>query len=380
MSNEQVHTPVVCRVNPVMTVFNNLYGRLTPLIRTITHIVRHPILFIHTVFRTISKISAFLINSYFRKIDPLSDVREFRNQFNLKYSENHFEFFPGTYGDALKKAKSEIRFLLVYLHSPGHYNTDRFCRDTLSSDMVTCLLMQYNVLFWGVSVRSHEGMRVSKIMHENTYPFMALILPHNQHMEVVHRFEGYEPGEVFVERLRLVLEQQENYLVVARNEIETRVQNRRLRDEQDREYNDSMAADIERKRKLDEEKEIRMREEVAQNKRLEEAKILRAHTERRKSELVRYFSENQTSLDEPDSFEIRFKFPNVKPVSNRFLQEHKVNRLYEFVFSSEDSPENFQIAMNLPRKVLELSCNGEMSLGDVGITKSCTLFVEDLDT
>ena len=380
MSNEQVHVPVVYRVNPVTTVFKSLYERLTPLIRTITHIVRHPFLFIQTVFRTISKISTFLVSSYFRKIDPLSDVREFKRDFNLKYSENHYEFFSGTYGDALKKAKSEIRFLLVYLHSPGHYNTDGFCRDTLSSDMATCLLMQYNVLLWGVSVRSHEGMRVSKIMHENTYPFIALILPHNQHMEVVHRFEGYEPGEVFVERLRLVLEQQENYLVVARTEIETRAQTRRLRDEQDREYTDSMAADIERKRKLDEEREVQMKEEMEQNKILEEAKVQRAHTERRKSELMRYFSENQTSLDESGSIEIRFKFPNVKPVSNRFLQKHKVSRLYDFVFSSEDSPENFQIAMNLPRKVLDLTCNGEMSLSEVGITKSCTLFVEDLDT
>lgn len=380
MSNEQVHVPVVCRVNPVTTVFKNLYGRLTPLIRTITQIVRHPILLIHTVFRTISKISAFLINSYFRKIDPLSDVREFKSDFNLKYSENHYEFFSGTYGDALKKAKSEIRFLLVYLHSPAHYNSDRFCRDVLSSDVVTCILMQYNVVLWGVSVRSHEGMRVSKVMHESTYPFLALILPHNQNMEVVHRIEGCEAGEEFVERLRLVLEQQENYLVVARTEIETRVQNRRLRDEQDREYKDSMASDIERKRKLDEEKEVRIREEMEQNKRLEEAKVQRANTERRKSELMMYFSENQTSLDEPDSIEIRFKFPNVKPISNRFLQEHTVSRLYDFVFSSEDSPENFQIAMNLPRKVLYLACNGEMSLSEVGITKSCTLFVEDLDT
>ncbi|KAI6652307.1 FAS-associated factor 2 [Oopsacas minuta] len=340
-------------------------------------LIRNSWLLIQTVIRTITKLASYFVYPYTCTNDPIKDVRDFKTEFNRKYSENHYDFFTGTYGAALAKAKSEIRFLLVYLHSPKHNDTDVFCRDILSSDMVACLLVQYNVLLWGVSVRSLEGKRVSRILRENTYPFMALILSHNHHMEVVHRFEGYENREVFVERLRIVLEQQDNYLLVTRNEIQTLNQNRQLRDEQDREYQDSMATDIERKRKQQEEKEDQLREELELDKIREEAKLKRADTERRKSELVTYFSENQT--DGPDSIEIRFKFPNDKPVSNRFLQDHPVSRLYDFVFSSENSPDNFQIAMNLPRKVLDAN-NGEQTLKNVGITKSCTLFVEDLDT
>jgi FAS-associated factor 2 len=33
----------------------------------------------------------------------------------------------------LEKAKQDLQFLLVYLHSPSHADTGRFCRTTLSS-------------------------------------------------------------------------------------------------------------------------------------------------------------------------------------------------------------------------------------------------------
>ena len=365
-------------MNLLATVFTSLSPR--PLFRSLFRLIRNPLFIFQFVFRTISKVATYFLNSYFRTNDPIRDVREFTANFNRQYSDSHYEFYSGTYGEALNKAKTEVRFLLVYLHSPSHLNTDSFCRDTLCSDLVTCTLTQYNVILWGVSVRSLEGMRVGRIMHENTYPFLALILSHNQHMEVVHRFEGYQGQEVFVERLRVVLEQQENLLVVTRNEIETRVQNRLLRDEQDREYQDSMVADMERMRKQEEEKERKLREEEESNKRREEAILKRENSERRKSELVRFFSENQTDSSEQDSIEIRFKFPNAKPDSNLFLQEHNVSRLYDFIFSSQNSPENFQIAMNFPRKVLDLKTFGDLTLRDVGITKSCTLFVEDLDS
>ena len=349
--------------------FRNLFG-----------LIRNPFFLFQIVFRTITRVVSYFLNSYVRTNDPIRDVREFTADFNRAYSDTHYEFYQGSYGAALTRAKTDVRFLLVYLHSPSHLNTDRFCRDTLCSDLVTCTLVQYNVILWGVSVRSLEGKRVGRIMHENTYPFLALILSRNQHMEVVHRFEGYQGRDVFVEKLRVVLEQHENHLAVARNEIETRMQNRLLRDEQDREYQDSMVADMERMRRVEEERERKVRDEEDSNKRREEAILQRKSSERRKSERARFFSENQTESTEQDSMEIRFKFPNVKPVSNWFLQEHSVSRLYDFIFSSQNSPENFQIAMNFPRKVLDYKSLGDLTLREVGITKSCTLFVEDLDS
>lgn len=64
--------------------------------------------------------------------DPLADVQQFRRDFDATYGGNT-AFFEGTYSQVLEKAKQDLQFLLVYLHSPSHADTDRFCRTTLSS-------------------------------------------------------------------------------------------------------------------------------------------------------------------------------------------------------------------------------------------------------
>lgn len=376
-SDPNQNTRVLARFTPLATFLNLLN---LPIIRTITGLIRNPFHLFRTVITRVWRFSSLILKSYVRPNDPLHDVTEFIQDFNRVYSDNHFAFHAGSYGTALNEAKRNIRFLLVYLHSPSHSNTDKFCRETMLSDELTGLLNQYNVLLWGVSVRTLEGMRVSRIMHENTYPFLALILLRNQRMEVVERFEGYQPTNLFLERLRPLLELQENQLIVARNEIETRLQNRLLRDEQDREYQDSVAADMERKRVQEELKEREIREKEEENQRVEEAKAKRERVQRRRSELEVYFTENTTDPKDSKAVQVRFRLPNTSPVSRWFLKSDKVNLLYDFVFSSQNSPDNFQIAMNLPRKVLYTVRDGDSTLEDIGISQSCTLFVEDLDT
>ena len=64
---------------------------------------------------------------------------------------------------ALETAKRELKFLVVYLHSPGHQDADRFCRQTLCSPQFTEFL-QDKVLF-GASVETNEGFRVSQVTY-----------------------------------------------------------------------------------------------------------------------------------------------------------------------------------------------------------------------
>ena len=44
-----------------------------------------------------------------------------------------------------------------------------------------------NVLFWGCSVNSPEGYRVSQALRESTYPFLAVIVLRQNRMMVVGR-------------------------------------------------------------------------------------------------------------------------------------------------------------------------------------------------
>ena len=65
--------------------------------------------------------------------DARVDVQNFIDNFNATFGLNHPTFFAGTYSQVLEKAKLDLQFLLVYLHSPGHGDTPRFCRGTLSN-------------------------------------------------------------------------------------------------------------------------------------------------------------------------------------------------------------------------------------------------------
>lgn len=59
---------------------------------------------------------------------PIEDILNFKEDFENKYGRTHPTFYEGSYGQAIEDAKKELRFLLVYLHSSEHKDTEQFCR------------------------------------------------------------------------------------------------------------------------------------------------------------------------------------------------------------------------------------------------------------
>jgi FAS-associated factor 2 len=75
-----------------------------------------------------------------------------------------------------------------------------------------------NVLMWGCSVESGEGYRVSQAMRESTYPFLALVVLRQSKMMIVGRFEGYVSATDLVQKLTIVIRDNEAYIVASRAE------------------------------------------------------------------------------------------------------------------------------------------------------------------
>ncbi len=122
--------------------------------------------------------------------DPLGDVRAFVADFETQIGRAHPPFFLGSYLQVLEEAKKELKFLLVYLHSEDHQDTQRFCAATLADPGVVDYVQQH-MLFWGCSVGRPEGYRVSEALRESAYPFLAVIVLRQNRMVVVGRQEGY---------------------------------------------------------------------------------------------------------------------------------------------------------------------------------------------
>lgn len=308
----------------------------------------------------------------------LEDVLQFKAEFEREYGRIHPTFYQGSYSQALNDAKRELRFLLVYLHSSEHQDTDEFC----SSTMVNEGFREYvngNMLFWAANVKSTEGYRVSRALREATYPFLALICLRDNRMTVVGRMEGLMNVDRYISLLARLIEDNEPALIAARVDRQERTQTQQLRDEQDEAYYESVRADQEKERKKrEEEDKKRLEEETRRQK--EEAKRTRAQSiaqERvdRKSRIP-----EEPDKSNPDSLRVLIKLSNGKRLERRFLKSHSLQSLYDFVFCDEESPAEFVLVSNFPRKVYALDSSSEdQTLGDAGIEANALLFVQNIE-
>lgn len=128
----------------------------------------------------------YIIHIQLAVTDPVGNVVSFIEEYNQTYGDQNPTFYPGTYSQVLNEAKKELKFLLVYLHSKDHQDTNKFCRQTLCNPEVIGFINS-NCLMWACSVNSLEGYRVSQALRENTYPFLALVVQREFRMTVVGR-------------------------------------------------------------------------------------------------------------------------------------------------------------------------------------------------
>merc|ERR1719242_2272699 len=200
------------------------------------------------------------------------EVVQFCREFDETYGATHPPFTRLGYYQALEEAKRDLRFLLVYLHCEDHQDTDRFCREVLSSQTVIQQIQDLNILFWSCSVRRAEGYKVSQALRENSYPFLALIVLRQHRMVVVARQEGLVQADQMTDWLRNTVTEYEAFIVAARADREERNMDREIRNQQEAEYEETLRRDqereerareqAERERREEEEKEMMKREEL----------------------------------------------------------------------------------------------------------------------
>lgn len=70
----------------------------------------------------------WLFRIYPESLNPDEDSINFINTFKAQYGEDGPRFCGNSYSQAVANANRETKFLLVYLHSPLHDDTPRFCR------------------------------------------------------------------------------------------------------------------------------------------------------------------------------------------------------------------------------------------------------------
>ncbi|KAG7161350.1 FAS-associated factor 2-like [Homarus americanus] len=318
-------------------------------------------------FSSLSSLFLFvyrIVYPYPRRLtDPLGDVLRFIGEYESDYGQQHPSFFQGSYSQALSHAKSELKFLLVYLHCADHQDTPIFCRSTLSDPN----LMEYvnsNMVFWGCSVTTAEGYRVSQALRENAYPFLALIVLRDGRMTVVGRLEGPSSPDQLTTQLQALVRDNEAHLVVARAERQERELTAALRLQQDEDYQESLRADQEKERKRQQEREEVERKELEEKQKEEDQQRQKDDIRRLKVEMVD-------------------RVPQGTRLERRFLKIESLSSLYYYIFCHPDSPDRFQVTTNFPRQVVPCEPTGSNpqppTFEEFRLPPRSMLFVSDLD-
>jgi hypothetical protein len=96
--------------------------------------------------------------------NPTELAKEFRAKFTTKYGEKGPKFYEASYSQSLERAKQNLQYFLVYLHSEGNDDTDVFCKQTLIADTFVQFIAEKNILIWGGNVRESEAFKGRDMM------------------------------------------------------------------------------------------------------------------------------------------------------------------------------------------------------------------------
>ncbi|KAG6443344.1 FAS-associated factor 2 [Manduca sexta] len=304
--------------------------------------------------------------------DSLGDVMNFISSYTSRFNP-HPVFYQGTYAQALNDAKNELRFLIVYLHSESATETQNFCRTTLA-DPEVIEYINTHALFWGCSVESGEGWRVAQSVGGRRYPLLCVVCVRDHRMTVVARSEGSCTPQQLLQRLRRVVSDNEAHLAAARADRVEREVTARLRAAQDEAYAESLAADQEKERRRAADRAAReMREHEDLQRRQLEEKHRQDLVEARAAMAARLPAEPPAGAD---TVALLIRLPGGERLTRRFTLAHTTQDLYDFVFSHPQSPEEFEITTNFPKRVLK---RGAVNLLESGLKDRDVLFVNDVN-
>lgn len=324
--------------------------------------------------------------------NPEADARNFITYFDRSYEVTHPRFEGGSYQTAVSEAHRQSKLLLVYLHSPVHEDTDRFCRNVMCSQSFS-EFVDSTFITWAGSIHNVEAYSLCTQLGVTTFPTVAVFQCQSERsIKVIDKLCGYSDELSILEKLRAMAAIQHTVINRSRAVDLQRQQEANLRAEQDRDYQQAMEMD--RQAIAREEEEHRRREAAEQEEQLNSAIELSKALDV-ESALIRL--KNNLPPEPPAPApgtdkksvtvaEIRFQLPSSAgsaggaKISRRFHQTDTVQLIYDYLsvyFYDEKIPiKNFIVSTNFPKTEIT---DKSLTIDQVGLFPRGALFVTDLD-
>lgn len=126
--------------------------------------------------------------------DPATSSAIFVSDFEDNFGTNHPRF-QTSFKEGTRRAKSDCKFFLVYLHDKTDAESQNFCRNVLCTPLITDFINE-NFVFWGGDISMKEGNNLYRMLRVSQLPFFAIIssVSGNQNT-LLDRIEGKHRSE-----------------------------------------------------------------------------------------------------------------------------------------------------------------------------------------
>lgn len=245
--------------------------------------------------------------------------------------KSSIEFFEGEFNDAFNIAKLENKFILVVLIK-NNRDSVQFLKTVLNNDSVKDLIASEEVLVYPGNVEEYQSYELARAIRARSFPSCYLIGNVSNGMSGVSSMSllGKVPTKSlnsFKQRLARDIDRFKPELILKRLEQEELNYSRKLRELQDKAYEESLLAD-----------KIKFMEKEEQAKQ-EQARLERAEFNE-KNKLVFYammlnkFAELDAQLEglaKSEQTRIQFRTPSGERIVQNFTRDTSLFDIYAFI-------------------------------------------------
>ena len=268
----------------------------------------------------------------------------------------------------------------VGLVRPQHLQMAFKC--AICRDEVVAWVLDRECLTWAGSVLDYEAYQASFALRAEAFPFLALILYKQGKMQLVHRVQGCTDYKQVIEELDAAINEHGQDMAIARADRKEMDLARRIREEQDQAYQESLRIDREKQRQRERELEEEQRKrDLERQRELDKERRVHRKEETRKRLLETLPTEptlEQANAQAKKLCKVAFRLPNGTRVDRKFWEEDVVEALYHFVGTHDlhIEGEEFVLCTNFPRR--KIGRSNEVTLKEVGLSPAGMVVVEEV--
>ncbi|XP_032686816.1 FAS-associated factor 1 isoform X2 [Odontomachus brunneus] len=299
-------------------------------------------------------------------VDEIMGTLYFAEQFEKRYGPAHPEFFAGTFEDALKesclKPAKERKLLAIYLHHDNSVLANVFCTQLLGFETVLQLLSA-NFIVWGwdITFESNKerflysvtqtlgtvGSLAVTSIDVDTLPALMIIMRSRSNTEIftiVHGNVGVNELLTNLVQAVDVFQEQRRADIGVEEERQAR---ERVKQEQDRAYQESLAVDRakEEAKQMQEQLEKKKKEQ-AEYERLAENARKEAHRQAVESSLP---PEPQQEAGD-GVMKVKVRLPAGKFLERKFQSDTPLQTLLNFLIVEGYPTEEYKLLSSWPRR------------------------------